>query len=376
MTILQLIPWFPDKKNNHDITAGTFFKEQFKYIATKVNLIVVHINFIGIYDWVENYDRFFKIETIKIKSYTLYRITLPAIPKFHNLTYKIATFFVSKLLKYKTIDLIHTHVTLPTGVVAYYISKKYNIPYIITEHVSYFKTFTESKIFYKVAKSTTKYIAVSDFLKKDILDAGIENCIVLPNSIDIDSFVIKTKKNNEVNFVHISSLNKVKNFDSLIEAYKKLTLRYENTKLHVVGGGSNISKYKKLSKQLEVEDSIYFYGNLPNDRVKELLPSMDALVISSIKETFSVVGIEALASGVPVITTKCGGPEGYINNNVGIILNGFDSDSLLHSLEYFIQNKDKYDAKKIREYAIKNFDLKVIGEKYISLYKEIIGEHR
>ena len=374
MNILQLIPWFPDERNSYNPTAGTFFKEQFKYLATKVNLTVVHINFIGFYDWIKNYDRLFRTETISIYNYRVYRLNLPAIPKFHNITYNIATFFVSKILADKNIDLINAHVTLPTGLISYNISKKYSIPYIVTEHVSYFKTFRKSKFFHKVVKESKTYIAVSEFLKKNILDAGIQDCLVFPNSINTNSFVLSKVKNNTIDFIHISSLNEVKNFDNLIKAYKKLTLKYKSVKLHVVGGGRNVAKYQNIFRLLGLEDSIIFYGNLPNNMVKEMLPAMDALVISSTRETFSVVGIEALASGIPVITTKCGGPEGYINDDVGIISDGFDSDSLYKSLEYFIKNRDKFNAIQIREYAIKHFDSKVIGDKYIALYKNILGD--
>ncbi len=193
MHILQIIPWYPDEQNSHNPTAGTFFKEQFEYLARQVDLTIIHVNFISIYEWINQRKRLFKVEILKQKSPTIFRVNMPSIPKFYKLSYFLANSILKTLLKNKTIDLIHAHVTLPTGYLAYKLSKQFKNPYIVTEHASYFDKFQNNKNFEVVRENALKYIAVSKFLQKQVIDTGRKDCVVIPNSIDTHKFKHKEK---------------------------------------------------------------------------------------------------------------------------------------------------------------------------------------
>jgi glycosyltransferase involved in cell wall biosynthesis len=97
----------------------------------------------------------------------------------------------------------------------------------------------------------------------------------------------------------------------------------------------------------------------------------DACIISSRKETFAVVGIEALASGIPVLSTKCSGPEDYINEENGILVENDSVDALTDGIVEIIKNYKKFNSKKIITDAKLKYSKEAVTQKYIKLYKEL-----
>lgn len=160
MHILQIIPWYPDEQNSHNPTAGTFFKEQFRYLFSKIDMTVVHMNYISIFNWKNNIDRLLKVEDVSEPGSQgkIYRINIPSIPKLHGMTNSIALFLLNKAIKKQKFDLVQAHVTFPSGYITYQFSQKNKIPYIITEHASYFDKFQNNKNFEVVRENALKYI--------------------------------------------------------------------------------------------------------------------------------------------------------------------------------------------------------------------------
>lgn len=82
-------------------------------------------------------------------------------------------------------------------------------------------------------------------------------------------------------------------------------------------------------------------------KIAEQLSKSDCFVLASQSETFGVAYIEALAMGVPVIATKCGGPEGFVNENNGIMIDVDSESQLIEAMKYMYNNSDKYDREEI-----------------------------
>jgi glycosyltransferase involved in cell wall biosynthesis len=99
------------------------------------------------------------------------------------------------------------------------------------------------------------------------------------------------------------------------------------------------------------------------------LQHSDAFVLSSNYETFGVVLVEAMSCGLPVVSTKCGGPESIIvNENLGLLVEP-TAKALAEGMQKMVQTH--YDNTVIRNFAIENFSEKVISEKLIDIYKKI-----
>ena len=98
----------------------------------------------------------------------------------------------------------------------------------------------------------------------------------------------------------------------------------------------------------------------------------DFHIINSQYETFSLVTAEALICGIPVISTRCGGPEEFIDESNGLLINIDDNNALVSAIEYMLDNHDKYKANFIMEKAKCKFSPEIIGKELFETYKKVL----
>jgi len=216
-----------------------------------------------------------------------------------------------------------------------------NIPYIITEHIT---PLNEGEEIEKRKKETLEHtkqlICVSNALAKDMKDTYGVDSVIIPNIVDLTEFKYTPKqKTDTFRFLSAASVNYGKGFDVLVKAYAKF-LRdaknlsdsgYEDTHLTIMGDGPELNNIKELANSLGISDKITFTGSyVRSDFAKELAKS-DCFVLPSRSETFGIVYIEALATGTPVIATRCGGPEDFVNEENGMLVD-VDDEIYLSSL--------------------------------------------
>jgi len=298
---------------------------------------------------------------------------------FYNI-YKIRKAHLEKVLSITNIDVIHAHVSYPGGYIAYLLSKEFNIPYIITEHMSPFpfesliknsKPIEELKM---AVNNAYKVIAVSNHQKKEFLSFGLKEPILIPNFIDEDEYKIAKRGNNSDRFVFLSvgALNFQKGIDLLIKsiAISKLC---DKAEFRIVGDGPLYKEYKKLAIEMNVDKCIKFLGRLTRDEVKKEFEKCNCFVLPSRHESFGVVYIEALACGKPVIATKCGGPEDIVNNKVGLLIEKENIEELAEALKFMFANHKKYNPEEIRKHFLNNFSKKANVPKYLKIYKEVVN---
>ena len=103
------------------------------------------------------------------------------------------------------------------------------------------------------------------------------------------------------------------------------------------------------------------------------MESCDAFVLASRSETFGVVYIEALRSGLPVIATKCGGPEDFINETNGMLVPVNNIISLTGALQRMVVNIDKYNRKSISDDCLYKFAPDTIANQLFQIYTQIIN---
>ena len=104
----------------------------------------------------------------------------------------------------------------------------------------------------------------------------------------------------------------------------------------------------------------------------DFLQNSNVFVLSSHSETFSVVCIEAMALGLPVIATACGGPEEFVTDEVGVLVKTSDVDALALAMNEMYENSHKYNRIKIADFCKSNFAPKVIAEKLIMNFDEVL----
>ncbi len=149
--------------------------------------------------------------------------------------------------------------------------------------------------------------------------------------------------------------------------------------LHIYGGGGLLEELKELTRILEIEDDVKFFGTIPNAEVAEALRTFDIFVNCSVKESFGVAIVEAMACGLPVVATDTAGFKEVVDNNVtGFILEDRKPETMAKKLKELLDDVElrRKMGEAGREKVMRMYD----WEKNISvmeeLYKRLSGGKR
>ncbi len=387
--ILVIPSWYPTEQNPIN---GIFFKEQSEALAKygfKVSVIYAEtqegLKKITINKFKKNH---FQIEIKNINNVLTYRFlgwSFP--PKISRL--KIS-FWINRMLNLadKYIqengkpDIIHAHCALWGGYVAYLISRKYGIPYILTEHFTgYARNLVKpwEKVKAKcVIQGSSFNLAVSKSfadLLDHIFNLDKNSFGVMPNIVDIEYFNLPdcNRVTKPFIFLNVSFLTPKKGIDILIKAFNMAFKDNENVLLKIGGDGEQRQELEQLVNELGINNKVIFLGLLDRQAVKNAMHNANALVISSYYETFGVVAIEAMSTGLPVIATKCGGPEDIITSDkLGILINRGDINEMANALKYMYNNYKSYNQELIRKHTIENYNDQVIVKKLEKIYNKVL----
>ena len=290
---------------------------------------------------------------------------------------KITEWAVQKYIKkHGKPDIVHAHNTFWAGLSALHIAERLNIPYVLTEHSSRFllNSITDKMAFYgrAVISGAEIAIGVSDKMSSELQRFGSRNMTTIPNVVDTDYFSLSESKHNNVfTFVGIGNMTSNKGFDVLINAFQSFK-GSSKCRLILAGDGPKIGDYKSLVAKLGLDDKVTFVGKVGREEVRDILWKADALVMSSYKETFGVVLIEALSTGIPVIASSCGGPDDIVCDEIGYLFEPGNSEQL-SNLMIKIQN-EAWDKNKLRQYAVSKFSREALVSRLRKLYKQVLEE--
>lgn len=382
MHILIIPSWYPTTPGSF---VGSFFREQaiaYKeyYPQDEVGVLYVHSYSI------KSIGRKIRYNSVDNGVNTLMRSFI-RLPRFRRVFLFFIIFNARSLFKkyvrlYGMPDIIHVQSGWPVGVVAMKIKQKYDIPYLLTEHSSVLASLKphdfQLKMFGKIFRLAERLIAVSGSYAALLSDKFNLDFSVIPNIANSEFLLTGMQADStceSFTFVSIGSLAYGKGHDLLLNAFSRLIKKGINVKLIIVGGGSDKEKLQQATKELGINQSVKFVGELLRGEVLELLSTQaNAFVLSSRAETFGVVFVEALAIGLPVIGTRCGGPENVINDKVGYLIDNENVDELAEAmLTLYARKQYWYEQREnIKSYCKENFSASVVMQKYHELYSEIL----
>lgn len=273
-------------------------------------------------------------------------------------------------------DIVHAHF----ADVAIYVEKeckKNSIPLVITEHsskvnVPELKEKT-SKRLKSIYESSSALIAVGATLAERIeLHTGLQP-IVIPNIVALDSFELSFKRTNgEFRFISAGNLNYGKGFDILVSAFARVCKQHSNVKLTIMGAGPEEKKLKDLCNILNINEWVAFTGKYVRNEFAHELIGSDVFVLASRGETFGVVYIEAMAAGLPVIATRCGGPEDFVTEENGMLVQCDNIIELASAMEKMYTDFNTYDREKIRNGMVEKFSGKQIANRLTKVYDDLL----
>ncbi|ATA67203.1 N-acetyl-alpha-D-glucosaminyl L-malate synthase BshA [Capnocytophaga cynodegmi] len=318
-------------------------------------------------------------------------------PLFHYQPYELAlsSKMVSVIKAYK-IDILHVHYAIPhayAGYMAKQMLKKegIEIPMITTLHGTDI-TLVGNHPNYKQAvtfsiNESDVVTSVSESLKQDTLRLfDIEKEIyVIPNFIDIgkDTYTAPCKRSimaqkNERIVTHISNFRKVKRIPDVIEVFYQIQQKIPS-KLILAGDGPEREFAENKCKQLGIKNKVLFLGNTLD--VDRLLCASDLFLLPSESESFGLSALEAMASGVPVISSNAGGLHEVNENGFSGFLSPVgDVKEMSKNAIYILEDENRLaQFKKQAKISAKRFDECKIIPMYENLYEKTIekniGEH-
>jgi L-malate glycosyltransferase len=372
MNILVLTHSYPDF--NHK-WRGIFVQEQVSALSSQHDVIVVYFKV--------DYSCFAPFSSYSFVKKTDGRITLyevnvnksfPVITqvKYLSETYR---FIKSEILNKTGIDIIHSQLSYPGGFLGTIIQQKKRIPAVLTEHSrikSYFRSWLHKQCVKFTLRKTAGIVSVSEPLKDEIVSLFHRKVIVIPNIVDIDKFVlIKPKPDAVFNIGFLGSLkNDNKGLDLLLKSASQLEKK--DFMLHIGGDGNLTDSYKEMAKELDIISNCRFYGEISRSEIADFYSKLDLFVLPSRYETFGIVLIEAMACGIPVIATRCGGPQNIVTPETGMLIQKDDAEELKSAIMRMSEHSDLYNKDEIRNYADKNFGRQVFVERISSFYQEIL----
>lgn len=274
-------------------------------------------------------------------------------------------------------DIIHAHF-LSGGIASIGLSEELKRPLVITEH---FSKLNSASIDRQTARRATEaysackqLICVSRALSENIAaQLGFES-IVIPNVVNMPRIPIEKSKRHEGNafrFISAGNLIEGKRFDLLIDAFAEISRGDGQIDLTIMGEGPERKKLQGLVSHLGVENHVKFFGRYERLDFARELAGADAFVLASRSETFGVVYAEALSMGIPVIATRCGGPEEFVNENNGVLIPIDDGKRLACAMKKMAADRNAYDSVTIAEQARGMFSPTAIAERLTELYERI-----
>lgn len=274
-------------------------------------------------------------------------------------------------------DVVHAHNFLYAGLVAAELKDKHGIPFVLTEHSS---SFARGGVpegvnsdLRTVCEKATSVNCVSLAFKR-LLDQRLSvNFEVFHNIVD-DIFFKKQrfeKKDDYFCFLNVASLDDNKNQALALRAFSS---KFKNQKyrLTFIGDGPLESKLKNLAKQLGIAGQAEFLGRLPRESVRDEMLKSQCFILPSTFETFGVVLIEALACGIPLIATKCGGPEDIVNPGNGILFDVGSEDQLAAAMEKIVKTHANFTPEQLMAEAKSKYGEKAFVDRAISIYQKAI----
>lgn len=279
------------------------------------------------------------------------------------------------VLQYGQPDVIYSHY-LSNTIKAIPLKKKYHIPIVAMEHWSQMaypkipnNTISTAKYVYS---SIDQLITVSSALKNNIFQQIGCDSIVIPNMVGKEFHYLPSnlKKKESIQLITTGRLIPEKHFDMLIQAIANIST--PKLQLYIIGNGSEKQKLQKLVEKLQVKDQIQLLGHKSKQEIVTLLQQSDIFVLPSQSETFGVAYIEALACGLPIIATDCGGPRDIVTQKNGLLIPVNDQQALEQAIVQMSHNFNLYDKQSIAQDCQKRFAADNIAKHIAQILEQTI----
>ncbi|MBU4274295.1 glycosyltransferase family 4 protein [Patescibacteria group bacterium] len=299
--------------------------------------------------------------------------------------YKAALELISKEnIKF---DIIHAHFVYHAGYVGAKLKGRYKKPLIITGH-GYdvyelpFRDNDFKKIVKYILKSADYVTTVSKSNYKKLVEFGTDKkkITIIPNSYNAKKFKqisqeeckdrLDIPKNKKI-IISVGYLEEIKGYEYSIKAMREVINKENDVLYFIIGNGPLKTRLQRLINNLNLNGYVNLVGGKPHDEVPLWMNACDLSVMPSLKESFGIAQIEAMACGKPVVATRNGGSEDIIvNKKLGYLVEPKNPDELAEKILLALDRK--WDKEYILEH-VKKFESEKIAKETLKIYKKVMN---
>jgi glycosyltransferase involved in cell wall biosynthesis len=313
------------------------------------------------------------IPTYRVRGWNLLLTTRLGAAAYSAITYRTALRYLEQA---GPPDLVHAHNALLAGTIARKLRQTCGLRYCVTEHSSGIMNRHTTPHFASQAAaaygSAERVFAVSEAIAKVLRHSySAERVTVVPNVVDTGFFRPGPRSRGPgFTFLVVASMDRNKALDLLIRAFHLAFGGTEDVRLRIIGDGPESLALRALVRELDLERQVHFDGALTHAAVRDAMQQADALALSSRSETFGVVLVEAMATGLPVVSTRSGGPDQIVTKDVGVLVPPGDVAAFADAMRHV--HSRPWDGAVIRQYAIDNFGNEAVAKRLVSEYELVL----
>lgn len=275
---------------------------------------------------------------------------------------------LDRLTREHEVSLIHAQWFFPQGPIAARIAKKRNIPFGVTAHGSDINQLQSPFFKYmykKVIKQASLITAVSDSLSQQIQSLESTQVAVISMGINQGYFEVKREEVDTKSIISVGRLDKQKGFQDVIQVLPQLP-EYHYT---IIGEGSDRQYLISLAKKYNVADRVYLVGSKTPEEIMEYYRTAGLFILPSRTEGFGLSVVEAMAAGVPVITSDILTLVEHTRKGDGISIHTQDTSQIISA----INQVEKINRENAQGYA-KQFSWESIGQKFSAVYHNTLNQ--
>ncbi|MFP4496914.1 MAG: cob(I)yrinic acid a,c-diamide adenosyltransferase [Vulcanimicrobiota bacterium] len=296
----------------------------------------------------------FRFMSVNLTSMIQYPLAIPYSPR------------ISSIIDRVNLDIVHSHHPFLLGELGANVAEKHDIPLVFTWHTQYeqyshyvplpqnlVKTLTRASVT-KYVEKCDQVICPSPTILAEINKYGFETPVqLLPNAIDLNQFKnvspksVQEKygiKKDEKLLLYVGRLGQEKNLMFMLQAFKNAVEEAPDTKLMIVGQGSELENLRYSAKQMGLADKVILPGPVEYSEIPAYYAAGYAFVMTSTTEVKPLALLEAMASGLPVVAVAAAGSSDTVNDGYDGILTGLDRDRYSEALIRILKNKELRDS--------------------------------
>lgn len=282
-------------------------------------------------------------------------------------------------------DLIHAHCAYPDGLAAVHYGERLGAPAVITVHGHDIRDLGGStspwrKLVVEALDRAALVIANGPDLYERMRELGISThkMEIIPNGVDCEVFDSDFRRRpgeRGWHLLYVGRFTEQKGVGVLLQAMAILRQKRDDVRLTLIGGGEKTGRAAVFYRQTEalgLRDCVEFFDELPWSQIPRYMNAADVFVLPSFYESFGLVLVEAMACGLPLVATRCGGPNNLVEQGTGLLVEVDDAEDLARGVEEVLKTYAHYDRRAIRRRAREKYDYRQVAARIYGVYKTVL----